>query len=71
MESKNLTFEQIKNEIDNWINESNFDLHQDWNEDKEKMFIQLQSLLCIKSNLENIDKLGGQIFQSTIKKKIK
>ena len=67
MNTQNLTFERIKNEIDKWIIDTNFDLQQDWNEDKEKMFIQLQSLLCIKSNLENIEKLGGQIFQSTIK----
>jgi len=69
MNTQNLTFERIKNEIDKWIIDTNFDLQQDWNEDKEKMFIQLQSLLCIKSNLENIEKLGGQIFQSTIKRK--
>jgi hypothetical protein len=67
MNTQNLTFERIKNEIDKWIIDTNFDLQQDWNEDKEKMFIQLQSLLSIKSNLENIEKLGGQIFQSTIK----
>ena len=66
---KTLTFEQIKNEIQTWISEVNFDLQQDWNEDKEKMEIQLQSLLNIKSNLDNIENLGGQIFSSSIKRK--
>jgi hypothetical protein len=66
---KTLTFEQIKNEIETWISEVNFDLQQDWNEDKEKMEIQLQSLLNIKSNLDNIENLGGQIFSSSIKRK--
>ena len=64
---KTLTFEQIKNEIETWISEVNFDLQQDWNE--EKMEIQLQSLLNIKSNLDNIENLGGQIFSSSIKRK--
>lgn len=68
METTNLTFTQIQQEIENWINETNFDLRQDWNDDKENMFIQLQSLLAIKSNMDNIEKIGGQIFRSTIKK---
>lgn len=68
MKTNNLTFNEIKNEIENWINEANFDLKQDWNNDKENMFIQLQCLLAIKSNMDNIEKIGGQIFKSTIKK---
>ena len=67
MKTTNLTFTQIQQEIENWINEANFDLKQDWNDDKENMFIQLQSLLAIKSNMDNIEKIGGQIFRSTIK----
>ena len=54
MKTQNLTLEQIKNEIEIWITDTNFDLQQDWNEEKEKMFLQLQSLLSIKSNIENI-----------------
>ena len=69
MKTQNLTLEQIKNEIEIWIIDTNFDLQQDWNEEKEKMFLQLQSLLSIKSNIENIENLGGQIFQSTITRK--
>jgi hypothetical protein len=69
MKTQNLTLEQIKNEIEIWITDTNFDLQQDWNEEKEKMFLQLQSLLSIKSNIENIENLGGQIFRSTITRK--
>ena len=61
-------FTQVSESINEWIEEVNFDLKQDWNEDKESMFIQLQSLLIIKANLENIEILGGQIFRSSIKK---
>lgn len=63
-----LTFTEIQETIETWINDTNFDLQQDWNEEKEKMFIQLQCLLTIKSNLDNIENLGGQIFSSSINK---
>ena len=65
---KDLTFTEIQETIETWIIDTNFDLEQDWNEEKEKMFIQLQCLLTIKSNLDNIENLGGQIFSSSIKK---
>jgi len=65
---KDLTFTEIQETIETWIIDTNFDLQQDWNEEKEKMFIQLQCLLTIKSNLDNIENLGGQIFSSSIKK---
>lgn len=68
MKTTNLTFTEIQQEIENWIGDVNFDLKQDWNEDKENMFIQLQCLLVIKSNMDNIEKIGGQIFRSTIPK---
>jgi hypothetical protein len=38
MKTQNLTLEQIKNEIEIWITDTNFDLQQDWNEEKEKCF---------------------------------
>lgn len=63
-----LTFTEIQETIETWIIDTNFDLQQDWNEEKEKMFIQLQCLLTIKSNLDNIENLGGQIFSSSINK---
>lgn len=59
--------ETIKN-LNNWIEETQFDLHQDWNEEKELMQIQLQQLLIAKANLECILKSGNQIFLSSIKK---
>lgn len=65
---KSLTFTEIQEQINSWIVDVNFDLQQDWNEEKEKMFIQLQSLFSIKSNMDNIEKIGGQIFSSSIKK---
>ena len=66
--SQPLTFTQVAEAINEWILDVNFDLQQDWNDDKQRMFIQLQNLLTIKANLENIEKLDGQIFNSSIKK---
>lgn len=62
------TFTQVSEAINEWIVDVNYDLQQDWNEDKQRMFIQLQNLLTIKANLENIKNLGGQIFSSAIPK---
>jgi len=62
-----LTFTEIQQTIENWIVDTNFDLQKDWNDDKQNMLIQLQFLLTIKSNLQSIENLGGQIFSSTIK----
>ena len=62
-----LTFTEIQQTIENWIVDTNFDLQKDWNDDKQNMLVQLQFLLTIKSNLQSIENLGGQIFSSTIK----
>mgnify|MGYP003131776987 CR=1 FL=1 len=66
MKKERLTLTQIKEQLDVWIDNVNFDLTQEWCEDKSTMFIQLQNLLTIKSNIENIQNTGGQIFQSSI-----
>lgn len=65
---KPTTFKEVSEAINEWIVDVNYDLQQDWNEDKQRMFIQLQNLLTIKANLENIKNLGGQIFSSAIPK---
>jgi hypothetical protein len=65
---KDLTFTEIQETIETWIINTNFDLQQDWNEEKEKMHMQLQCLLTAKYSLDNIKNLGGQIFSSSIKK---
>ena len=59
--------ETIK-QIECWIQDVQFDLEQDWNEDKELMLIQLQQLIIAKANLETILNTGGQILHSSIKK---
>jgi hypothetical protein len=66
--TKDLTFTEVQQTIEKWIIDTNFDLQQDWNDDKQNMLIQLQCLLTIKSNLQSIENLGGQIFSSSIKK---
>jgi ATP-dependent protease HslVU (ClpYQ) peptidase subunit len=65
---KDLTFTQTIQQIDTWIQDVQFDLTQDWNDDKELMLTQLQQLMIAKSNLELILKTGGQIFDSSIQK---
>lgn len=64
--ANNINFTQVQETIDTWINEVNHDLQADWNDDKQKMQIQLQNLLIVKANLENIKLTGGQIFSSSI-----
>ena len=66
--NKELTFTEIQETLEHWIMETNFDLQQDWNEEKEKMQMQLQCLLVAKFSLDNIKNLGGQFFSSSIKK---
>ena len=66
--TKDLTFTEIQETIEKWIIDTNFDLQQDWNDDKQNMLIQLQCLLIIKSNLQSVENLAGQIFSSSIKK---
>ena len=65
---KNLTLTKTIQQIDTWIEDVQFDLTQDWNDDKELMSVQLQQLMVAKSNLELILKTGGQIFDSSIQK---
>ncbi len=65
---KNLTLTETIQQIDTWIEDVQFDLTQDWNDDKELMSVQLQQLMVAKSNLELILKTGGQIFDSSIQK---
>jgi ATP-dependent protease HslVU (ClpYQ) peptidase subunit len=53
----------------NWsIQNVQYDLQQEWNEDKVLMSIQLQQLLIAKANLELILQTDGQIFRSSISK---
>jgi ATP-dependent protease HslVU (ClpYQ) peptidase subunit len=53
----------------NWsIQNVQYDLQQEWNEDKVLMSIQLQQLLIAKANLELVLQTDGQIFSSSITK---
>jgi ATP-dependent protease HslVU (ClpYQ) peptidase subunit len=63
-----ITFTDIIEQLDENILNVQFDLQQDWNEEKELMFIQLQQLIIAKANLELILQTGGQIFSSSISK---
>jgi len=65
---KDLTLTETVEQIDIWIENIQFDLIQDWNEEKELMMIQLQQLIIAKANLELILKTGGQILSSSISK---
>ena len=65
--ANNINFTQVQETVDAWINEVNHDLHADWNDEKQKMQIQLQNLLIVKANLENIKLTGGQILSSISK----
>ena len=63
-----ITFTDIIEQLSENILNVQFDLQQDWNEDKELMSIQLKQLLIAKSNLELILQSKGQIFRSSINK---
>ena len=65
---ENLTITQTIKQLEIWIEDVQFDLTQDWNEEKQLMMIQLQQLIIAKSNLELILKTGGQILSSSISK---
>lgn len=65
---QNLTLTQTIEQLSIWIEDVQFDLTQDWNEEKEVMMVQLQQLIIAKSNLELILKTGGQILSSSVKK---
>ena len=66
METKKITFTETLKQLEIWIDNVQFDLEQDWNEEKEEMEIQLKQLLIAKSNLEQVMKHGKQIFSSSI-----
>ena len=66
METKKITFTETLKELEIWIDNVQFDLEQDWNEEKEEMQLQLQQLLIAKANLEQVMKHGKQIFSSSI-----
>lgn len=63
-----ITLTNIINKLNIWIGDVQFDLTEDWNEEKTLMKQQLQQLLVAKSNLELIKKTGGQILSSSISK---
>jgi ATP-dependent protease HslVU (ClpYQ) peptidase subunit len=68
MNQDKFTLTETIQQMDCWIQDVQFDLTQDWNEDKVLMQIQLQQLIIAKANLETILKTGGQILHSSIKK---
>ena len=68
MKNKIITLSDTVKELEIWIDNVQFDLHQDWNEEKQEMSIQLQQLLTAKANLEQVLKHGKQIFTSSIPK---
>jgi ATP-dependent protease HslVU (ClpYQ) peptidase subunit len=63
-----IKFTDIIDQLGEDILNVQFDLQQDWNEEKELMFIQLQQLIIAKANLELILQTGGNIFSSSISK---
>ena len=63
-----IKFTDIIEQLNESILNIQFDLQQDWNEEKELMFIQLQQLIIANANLELILQTGGQIFSSSISK---
>lgn len=65
---KNLTLTLTIKFLEEAIGNIQYDLRQDWNEEKEIMTIQLQSMIIAKANLEFIMSTGGQIFESSITK---
>lgn len=62
-----VTFTDVQHQVIQWILEVEYDLKQDWNNEKTEMQLQLQSLYMIKANLDYIQKTGNQIFRSSIK----
>ena len=63
-----ITLTKTIEQMNIWIEDIQFDLQQEWNEEKPLMQIQLQQLLNSKANLELILKTGGQILSSSIPK---
>jgi hypothetical protein len=50
----NPTLTEIIETLNNWAIDTQYDLKQDWNEEKELTAIHLQLLLTAKANLEMI-----------------
>lgn len=63
-----ITLTDVIDKLNTWIGDVQFDLTEDWNEEKPLMQQQLQQLLVAKSNLELIKQTGGQILSSSISK---
>lgn len=65
-----LTLTQTIHKLQEWIENTQYDLSQNWLSDTERneMHMQLQNLIIAKANLEALDNLGGQIFNSSIRK---
>ena len=66
--NEEITLTSIVDKLNIWISDVQFDLTENWNEDKPLMEQQLQQLLIAKSNLELIKETGGQILSSSISK---
>jgi hypothetical protein len=63
-----ITLTNVIDKLNIWIGDVQFDLTEDWNEEKNLMQQQLQQLLVAKANLELIKETGGQILSSSISK---
>ena len=63
-----ITLTNVIDKLNIWIGDVQFDLTEDWNEEKTLMQQQLQQLLVAKANLELIKETGGQILSSSISK---
>ena len=63
-----ITLTNVIDKLNIWIGDVQFDLTEDWNEEKTLMQQQLQQLLVDKANLELIKETGGQILSSSISK---
>ena len=63
-----ITLTNVIDKLNIWIGDVQFDLTEDWNEEKPLMQQQLQQLLVAKANLELIKETGGQILSSSIPK---
>ena len=63
-----ITLTDVIDKLNTWIGDVQFDLTEDWNEEKALMQQQLQQLLVAKANLELIKETGGQILSSSISK---
>jgi len=60
------TLTEIICTLEQWSIDTQFDLKQEWNNEKELTAIHLQMLLTAKANLEMIKNTGKQIFETSI-----